>query len=306
MSVAIDQLAITADDRVLITGASGWMGREIAHTLMAAAPNLPILGVGSRDPGLRLTPELQLNVVAWDPGRVATWEPTIAIHLAFKTRNLLDELGIDDDVSKNRRLRDQAAGRYSLRSLRSMVLTISGTAGRAAAGVYGDLRLEDEKRLAQLGEQHGVPTLVARIWSVAGAHCTKPNRFALYDLIRQTSEDPEIHITAPHRVERRYVDAGQYLAVCLAAANLGWSGAIDSAGDLVELADLARTVQAAVGTTKEVVRPAASGPADSYYSDSTDLATWAGRIGATLSSLDAQVVTSAAAVGVRAVPRRLT
>jgi nucleoside-diphosphate-sugar epimerase len=226
----------------------------------------------------------------WSSCDVAAWKPTLAVHLAYLTKDRLEAVGLDEYLSVNTHLSESAMGFYDIPSVRGIVVASSGAAIRHPFEPYGRLKAHDEAAFTGAGARHGIPTVIARAWSLSGRFCTKPERFLLYDLIAQAlGPNPDISISASHEVFRKYVDASEYLSVCLAGVAAGWSGTVDSTGVLVEAGQLADAIQATLGMHKPTWRPPLQGKPDHYYSDSTILDEAALRLGIQLTDLTGQI-----------------
>lgn len=284
-------------DRLLITGATGWLGRELLARLHRNRPGVEVKCIASSPRRFQLEGR-SFRAEPWDAAAVAQWRPTLAVHLAFLTREVQESVGLEDYEVQNLRLSELALSLYRIPSLRAVVVASSGAALADQDSLYGRLKALDEERFRQAGQAAGIPTIIARIWSVSGAHCTKPDLFALYDLIRQVRVTPEVRITAQREVWRRYVDAGEFLEICLGAAASGASTTIDSAGELVEVGELVELVQISLGARKSVVRPQILGPADCYYTTASGMLEWAQALEVQVTDLRQQILASAKAVKV--------
>jgi nucleoside-diphosphate-sugar epimerase len=256
---------------------------------------LPILAVAGRARTFRIG-RRTIEAVAWDHAQIASWEPTLAVHLAYLTREHESVLGTDQYLIENRRLSDKALMLYSIPTLRGMVVASSGAAIVQRDTTYGSLKAMDEIRFVGTANSAGVPTVVARVWSVSGAQCTKPEMFALHDLLRQTLTTDVVRIRSPHTVWRRYADAGEYLEVCLRAVSNGYSGVIESGGELTEIGDLALQIQQTLGISRPIVRPEYAGASNVYASDGASMHAWAERAGMIMASLKEQIVRTASSI----------
>lgn len=243
---------IGADERVVITGASGWLGRSLLHELEAALGDRlssQVLALGSSPRTIRLGSGRAIDILKWEHDAVASWGPTAAIHLAYLTRERIAEVGLPAYLEANLRVTAQAALLQALPGMRAFVAASSGAAACvdwASAfddnGAYGALKRMDEALFLREGEFLGVPTVIARTWSVSGPYCTKPFLFAFSDFITQAQSTGRIVVRAEGEVWRRYVDAGQYLALCLRSSIAGGSGVIGSTGPMIEIRELAQAV----------------------------------------------------------------
>ena len=288
---------LTCADRVVITGATGWMGRELIARLIETRPDIPTLAIASAPRAFSVGGK-RLEALAWDHDTIAEWGPTLLVHLAYRTREHLAGSQMHHFFKGNMDLSASAAHLYTLPSLRGAVIASSGAAVSMRSGPYGALKQQDENTFTRLGLQRGIPTVIARIWSVSGSHCPKPHLFALYDLIRQAdSANPVVRIRASHEVRRKYVDAGEFLEVALSGAGLGRSGIIDSAGALVELSELADQIQMVTGIRKPIERPHICSSPDNYFTESREMDNWAIDTSVTFSPLAIQIGRSALAVG---------
>lgn len=279
-------------DRVVITGATGWMGREVLDRLSRTRPKIQVLPVASMARRLE-TGSRTYQIHEWSHAYISEWRPTIAVHLAFLTREAESTMSTAEYERRNHELTEAAAHLYSIPELRAAVIASSGAAIQAKGQIYGDLKARDEKIFTELSNRTGLPTVISRIWSVSGAFCTKPDLFALFDLIEQTRNRSRVHIRARSEVWRRYVDAGEFLEVCVSAAGVGANQVIDSAGPLVEIEHLAHVIQDALGERKQIVREPLTQPPDRYFTDSQTMESWSDRLGIPLASLVEQVRRSA-------------
>jgi hypothetical protein len=111
---------------------------------------------------------------------------------------------------------------------------------------------------------------VARVWSVTGSYCTKPQTFAFTDLIAQAKLGL-IEIKAKHLVFRRYCALEDVLAIAMLPTAPGSNPIFDTGGDLIELGELAKRVVNLVNPNAEIRRQIDPElPSDDYYSDSED------------------------------------
>lgn len=278
-------------DRILVTGATGWLGREILARLTRRSPQIPVLAVARRARAFSIGRD-QRTCIEWDSAAVRDWRPTLVVHLAYLTREREAEVGTQSYEVRNRKLTHRALDLYTIDSVRGVVVASSGAAVALRHTTYGRLKAYDEGMFLAAGRDTKIPTVIARIWSVSGALCTKPQGFALYDLINQTLNGPVVQVRAPNEVWRRYVDAGEYLEVCLADAASGASEIIDSSGELIELKDLAHCIQSVLGVHRRIERPPLLGTADEYYSESSLMQLRAREFSLTISSLEQQISVS--------------
>jgi nucleoside-diphosphate-sugar epimerase len=259
------------DDRVLVTGASGWLGRTALDLL--APLGLPTLALASRARIIRVGDrEIQCRV--WHEREVASFRPTVVLDCAFLTRDRVADMPLGEYVAANRTLTERLVYATQLPGVRLALTVSSGAAVHPHDALdsaiednpYGYLKREAEHRLAHAAAESGAVPIVVRAWSISGAHVQKPQGYALGSMI-QAAASRAIRITARHPVFRRYVLAEELLALGIAEGGIG-PATIDSGGELVEIAELAARVARVVCPdaviSRDQVDPSAP---DRYHSD---------------------------------------
>lgn len=295
------------DDRILITGASGWLGRTALDLI--APLNLPTLALASR-PRVIQVGEVTVECRAWDVREVTVFAPTVVLDCAFLTRDRVADLPISEYAAINRTLTERLVYATQLASVRLSLTVSSGAAvyphdardGRIEDNPYGYLKREAELRLLAAAASSRAVPVVARAWSISGAHVQKPQNYALGSMI-QAAASGVIEIRARRPVFRRYVPAEELLAMGLAEGSVG-PATIDSGGELVELGELAGRI-AAIIRPDAVIRRGALEPGnpDHYHCDGQDWEQRCQRWGLVSAPLSRQIEITARGVLGRA-PRR--
>lgn len=295
--VSHDARALVAEamgaDRILITGASGWLGRTALDLI--APLELPTLALASRAQTIHVA-DRGIDCQVWDDGLIADFAPTVILDCAFLTRDRVAEMPLTDYIAVNRTLTERLLFATRLPGVRLTLTVSSGAAiypndalsGPIEANPYGYLKREAEKSLSRLASECGVAAVVARAWSISGAHVQKPQGYALGSMILAASQG-RIHVRAKGRVYRRYVLAEELLALGIAEGSVG-SATIDSGGELIEMGELARRVAAVVRPDTTITRDEVdSQTIDNYHSDGLDWDRRCRAWGLTSASLDRQI-----------------
>ena len=263
------------DDRVLVTGAAGWFGRTaIAMTREAG---LQLLATGSKDQQIEIDGQSQ-DVHAQSLDVISAYKPTVVIDTAFVTRERLQILGHKAYVETNQKLIDQSLDIAALPSVRKYIGFSSGATMHLAGNTsfsleenpYAAQKRIYESKISEIAGALQSDISVARVWSVTGSYCTKPDSFAFTDLITQ-ARSGRIDIRAKHLVYRRYCALEDVLALAMVPSAIEGNPTFDTGGELIELEDLAKLVVELVNPKAEILRqndPAL--PSDDYYSDSED------------------------------------
>ncbi len=288
------------NDRILVTGASGWLGRTALDLL--APLGLPTLALASRARPIRVA-DCQVECRVWDEREVAAFAPTVVLDCAFLTQGRVADMPLDEYVAANRVLTDRLVYATQLCDVRLALTVSSGAAvypndaleGRIEDNPYGYLKREAEHRLWQAVAGSGAVPVVARAWSISGAHVQKPQGYALGSMIRD-ADSGAIRIKARRPVFRRYVLADELLALGIAEGGVG-PASIDSGGELVEMAELAERVAAVVRPDAVITRGEVDphNP-DRYHSDGADWENRCQKWGLTSATLDRQIEITARGV----------
>lgn len=289
----VDLVPVPQRGRVLLHGGSGWLGRELVASLIAdgsiKSDDILVLGSRHRVIDLAGTP-IQVFPYALDLAQ--RFRPKIVVHLASLTREHLSHVSLTDFVTRNHQLLEQGLTLSQLETVSSVVSVSSGAALRDD-GPYGEIKRDQEAAFERINEGPRRAVLNARVWSVSGRYCTKPDVFALTSMIRDAKRTGVVQVENPRLVYRRYVDAGEYLRLCLEAASRGIDFTIDSSGDLVELRELAERIGAHYGAA---VRYAAAetGEPDDYYTNDESMWVVASRLGHSFTGLEGQIIRTGA------------
>lgn len=263
---------------VAITGASGWIGRAMAHCVVAAAGGAPpaklrLFGSRSRLVEIAGRPLPIEPLRGAPPLGAGEW---LVLHLAVAGADRIAEppaMRAENNAMLTDALALAAGGR-----VRRLVCASSGAVydpvghGSRDRQAYSDLKREQEALAQAWAEPRGAPLLIPRIFNVGGPYMTHPGHYALGDFIRQARAGGVIDIAAPRPVLRSYVHVLELAAVVFDLA-LGEAPvlAFDTAGPQpVEMSGLAAAVGRALDLPPlDIRRPAldASGGEDRYVGD---------------------------------------
>lgn len=230
--------------RVVVTGATGWLGRVTVDLLTQVGVPLHAYAGRARD-GVRALADL----AAPPPGD----GPLLLCHYAFLTKDKVATVGHDAYVARNAAISARMLDWIACERPDGVFVTSSGA---AAAGLpleddpYGALKRIDELAFAEAARRVGARLRVARVFNVAGPHITTPELYALGDLIARAQRGEPLLVRARGRVVRSFVAVEDL--VTLALAELIAPGRpevlqFDTAGATVEMGELADAVRQALG-----------------------------------------------------------
>jgi UDP-glucuronate decarboxylase len=276
-----------AEKRILITGASGWLGRETLSLLRRVLDDdfsKVVTLSSSAAKAFTVGGENYVAKSMYDLETAGGFE--VIIHLAFLTQDRLVEIG-DENYSQRNRLITETISKICLHSQPEyLFLGSSGVADAAtyqdlkshSKRIYADLKSESEEDLTKLAEAQGFGIEIGRIWSVSGNQIKEPQKYALGDFILQAKFTGNIEIKSKSEVRRTYINAQEMMGIYLLRLLSGETGVMDSGGYKVTMEELARSVLAVLNPSGVIKtqRDSAAVEPDNYFprnSDFNDYAT---------------------------------
>ena len=269
------------DERVAVTGATGWFGRTALELLSAVFGDR----LGDRVVGYAST----ARSMTLSCGRVVPLRPltelasadlavTCLLHFAFLTREKAAVLGVGEYAVRNAQISATVLDAVTRLRPRRLVVVSSGAVHGAdgrfvtdvAADPYGALKRIDELAFRGAAEQVGAVVVTARVFSVAGPWMTHPGAYALGSMIEMAAAGGPVTVRAQRPVHRAYRAVDEVVALSLWAAFEAPSTLFETGGRTVEMGELAAVVAAASGGCR-VVRPSfdPAAEADTYVGDGT-------------------------------------
>lgn len=264
----------SSDDRVLITGATGWLGRTAVQ--MFAEFGVQILCVASRAREFKIGNNIYM-ASAWDLNQITDFSPTYVIDAAYVTREFAAESNLEDYIDTNRLLIDRISELAEFKSIRRLLTFSSGAAKQFANrddskeledDPYGYLKSEAENTISELFSNSGVEFSIPRVWSIAGCHVSKISGFAFSDLICQAQKG-EMRINSLGQVYRRYCLAEEVILVSM-FSDFAKNRVFDTGGELIEIRELAGIIKDQSKGLSRVIAAEADGEPNNYYSDNSD------------------------------------
>jgi nucleoside-diphosphate-sugar epimerase len=303
---------VLCDDtrRIVIVGASGWIGRATLAMLHAALGPGEVrrrvvcfgsqaasvgIGRGVSFPQRPLSELTQLSV-----------QPTLLFHLAFLTKDKVGAMSDADYVGINRALSAQVLAALAPIGVDRLFVASSGAAAFADDGaaahdlrLYGNLKREDEDLFAgwasaEASERRAV---ITRIYNISGPYINKHQTYALASFILDALDDRPIEVHAPMRVFRGYVAVRELLSLIFAALLAALGEPVlrfDSGGEALELEAVAQRVTEALGGGTVARRPITEMAENRYAGDDAQYRALIDRFGIGHVPLDRQIAETAA------------
>ena len=260
------------NDKILITGASGWLGKAAIYMLHNE------LKLKKEDFVLFSSINKQINVrgniynsYGFLDSKLDSFENFKIggiIHLAFLTRDKVNKVGFENYVSTNRRITEKIEEFIDFFEPNWVTTVSSGAANLNSEDIeknpYGFLKIKEEEKIFQLSQKYKLNYSIGRLWGAMGNDMPINRNYAISDFICQAIIDKRIKVTADKLVFRRYVADTEFMETCIKSAISGYNDVFDSGGEKIEVRELASKVANIFGLS-EVISSTPKEDSDNYY-----------------------------------------
>jgi nucleoside-diphosphate-sugar epimerase len=295
---------IENSSKVLITGATGWLGREtVARVLEGkldgiSKADLLLASSNGRDLELDSLGVFATGALAEFSDIKSTEAVDGLVHLAFITKDKTAEYSFSEYVAKNIALISAACKIIEREKPKWVVVVSSGAIiDRSTMGIennvlqnpYGFCKRIEEALIAESARKVGANIVIGRLWGGTGLYMPIKRAYAISDFIESAKEKNAISINSGGDVIRRYCDAGDFMEVLIRAALKGETTTIDSGGSIIEVGELAKLISARLGEIP-ITRSETPTPLDDYYPRGSEFEDLAKSVGVQLHGIDEQVL----------------
>jgi nucleoside-diphosphate-sugar epimerase len=246
------QLEGLQGSRILITGASGWLGLESLCLLNQQFPslqNLELTLVGSNKKSFRLH-NFNLEIT---PLQEVPLDRTydLILHFAFATQDKVKTLGESKYVDANMELNEWISSVNSSNPEAKKLILSSGAVSKFAVngeehtsmGLYVSLKMDLESRFVD------DKSLILRLWNTSGHHMRADNKYALGEFVKKALAGEKINVGK--NLKRTYVASSSVLHSSIFYLLNGGSGVVNSGGVLTSLLDLAILTSKVLNSSSE-------------------------------------------------------
>ena len=298
-----------SNNKFIVTGGSGWIGRAtIAMLLDSLGESFHERTEVFTSDGRTLRIGSQL-VETRPLKTIAAYKAKNAylVHLAFLTKEIANELLIDDYISKNLAISDLVTSFIKNNEIIGAFIPSSGAVYKTNGDLednvqnnpYGYLKLQDEQRFFGLDIDKSRMAQI-RVFNLAGPFMNKVRNYALGSIISDIYSGGPIRLTSNKPVLRSYVHVLDLLELSfqiMLGITQGPSVPFDTATEqIIEiglLAEKCRSILQVYGI--EIIRsefdPALK--TDNYVGSNTTFLTLAARAGINLATIEQQIFDTA-------------
>jgi len=239
--------------RIVITGASGWIGRSVVKTLIRIygtdiLEKIELYGTSSRD--LKLTSGITINVRKLQ-SISTSGEIKLFVPLAFQTQDKLNEMSKFEYIQKNKDLidlhskiiQDHTIERAVFFSSGIVTMTPDDLERTESYWVYKELKTLEENVFFENFSKQSTNVAACRLFSVSGSEMQDPKKYALGDFLLCAMAKRRITLNSQKQIYRKYVDIEDICESLIKETNINKSMTlIESGGIKLTLLELARNV----------------------------------------------------------------
>ena len=264
--------------RIVVTGASGWLGRatlDLLHDALGDAFEARVACFGSQSAEIRLSPTRSIEQRPLSELGALPRQPTLLLHFAFLGKERAETMPEAEYRAANRAIRQTVLDALDPIGVEAAFVASSGAARHAddpsaspAMRLYGSLKRADEDAFASWAEAHETSATIGRIFNISGPQINKLGSYALSSFLIDALAGGPVVVRARHDVRRGYVAIRELMSLVFALLLEGHEGVtrFDSGGDQIKLGALAAMIASSLNCAVE--RPAQhTGAADIYLGD---------------------------------------
>lgn len=259
---------------VLISGATGWLGREILHIFSETK----FKGVK-----LSLISSKNQNFIVgnnkFKARSFASYNNSDSIDnyfdFAFLSRYEIEKIGPGKFKEINLEIIYNSADLIKRNRPKTVVLSSSGAVYKNKKDseygkLYSELKRIQEDLIIKACNLADSNLIISRIFNLTGRGIPSEGNFAISDLVTKSIRNMDLTINSNYLVTRRYSDITQLLKLLVEMADRGQNHVFDSGGSKIEIRALANIIVEVVKCNSKVVAPAIdpSSMQDDYFSNS--------------------------------------
>jgi nucleoside-diphosphate-sugar epimerase len=249
-------------EKILITGASGWLGCEtielLAEVLGDQFPSKVVLA-GSQSKLIKVN-KTDYSIISINTINQESFNFGIILHLAFLSQDKVQQFGAEKYTKVNEEITNSILQMTLISGAKYVFVASSGAAAahilenqkHLEKKLYGELKLNAETRFLALTSAQ---VLIGRIWSISGNQIQEPIKYALGNFINQAIKNGTITLVGSPQSTRTYIDAKQMMTGYIIHLLTSKDKLLNSGGAPTDLSGLAKQVLLKYNPTGLLVPP---------------------------------------------------
>jgi nucleoside-diphosphate-sugar epimerase len=236
-------------EKILVTGASGWLGRETIELLAELLGNQfssKVILAGSTSRLIKVNKKAY-SIISLNSINENSFKFGIVLHLAFLSQDKVEQFGAKKYTNINDEITNLMLHMVLASGARYVFVASSGAAAanilenqkHAGKKLYGELKLQVENRFLAL---NSAQVLIGRIWSISGNQIQEPLKYAIGNFIHQAIKTGTITLVGSAHSTRTYIDAKQMMTGYILQLLTSKDNLLDSGGTKTDLSGLAEQV----------------------------------------------------------------
>jgi nucleoside-diphosphate-sugar epimerase len=259
---------------VLISGATGWLGRELINIYSESkfkAVKLSLISSKSQNFILGNNEFEGRSFVSYNnPYPIDNY-----FDFAFLSKKQLEKIGPRKFKEINLEIMSNSADLIKRYHPKTVVLSSSGAIYKNRKNseyevLYSDLKKIQEDIIINACNLANSNLIISRIFNLSGRGIPSEGNFAISDLVTKGLRNMDLTINSNYLVTRRYSDITQLLKLLVEMSDRGQNRVFDSGGTKIELRALANIIVEVIKCNSKVVAPTLdpSCMQDDYFSNS--------------------------------------
>ena len=263
---------------IIITGASGWLGKatlEYFYKIFQDKIGEFVFPISSSQKNIILSNNFSIKTYdySYNFDKNKTY---IILHYGYATKDKLAILS-DDEFNKNcQNINDSLSRIIKNYRIDSFIFPSSGAIYNQK-NLYAKNKIDDELYFLELSKKYNFNIMIPRIFNIGGPFINKPQDYALQNIILQVKTNKKIIINANNDVFRSYIHVENLIDLFfkwLIDKNKETPLIFDvSSPHKIEIKDLAKKISEVLKLNCEIIAPNynSQNPIDDYVGDPTKI-----------------------------------